>query len=151
MTDADDPGGTLTLEQGRLLQQLSRSVDPAQARWISGYFAGLGAGLARDCVDFPSEDSASQRSLTILYGTETGNAAELARALAATARTRGLHPTLSDMSDYKHRHLADEADLLIVVSTYGEGDPPQPAIGFFEYLEGRKAPRLEGKRFAVLA
>src|SRR3546814_19471206 len=41
--------------------------------------------------------------------------------------------------------------MLIVVSTYGEGDPPQPATGFFEFIEGRKAPKLDGKRFAVLA
>lgn len=59
--------------------------------------------------------------------------------------------TLCDMADYKHRELGREQDLLIVVSTYGEGDPPQPAAGFFEFVEGRKAPRLDGARFAVLA
>jgi sulfite reductase (NADPH) flavoprotein alpha-component len=55
------------------------------------------------------------------------------------------------MSDYKVRQLAQERDLLVIVSTYGEGDPPQPATGFFEFIEGRKAPKLEGVRFAVLA
>ena len=59
--------------------------------------------------------------------------------------------TVADMADYKMRQLAQEEDLLIVVSTYGEGDPPQPATGFFEFVEGRKAPRLENLRFAVLA
>src|SRR3546814_3942839 len=55
------------------------------------------------------------------------------------------------MADYKVRQLVQEEDMLIVVSTYGEGDPPQPATGFFEFIEGRKAPKLDGKRFAVLA
>ncbi|MGL1133879.1 flavodoxin domain-containing protein, partial [Vibrio parahaemolyticus] len=55
------------------------------------------------------------------------------------------------MADYKVRQLVHEEDLLIVVSTYGEGDPPQPAAGFFEFVEGRKAPKLPGLRFAVLA
>src|SRR3546814_9816647 len=91
------------------------------------------------------------RKVTILHGTETGNAAELARALEATAAAKGLVSTSSDMADYKVRQLVQEEDMLIVVRTYGEGDPPQPATGFFEFIEGRKAPKLDGKRFAVLA
>src|SRR3546814_9847732 len=55
------------------------------------------------------------------------------------------------MASYKPRRLKDEQDVLIVVSTYGEGDPPQPAIGFFEFVEGDRAPKLGGLRFAVLA
>src|SRR3546814_20394473 len=91
------------------------------------------------------------RKLTILHGTETGNAAELARALEATAAAKGLVSTSSDMADYKVRQLVQEEDMLIVVSTYGEGDPPQPATGFFEFIEGGNAPKLEGKRFPFLA
>jgi sulfite reductase alpha subunit-like flavoprotein len=55
------------------------------------------------------------------------------------------------MADYKVRGLKDEQDLLVIVSTYGEGDPPQPSIAFFEFLEGKRAPRLENVRFSVLA
>src|SRR3546814_3345984 len=55
------------------------------------------------------------------------------------------------MADYNVRQLGQEQDLLVIVSTYGEGDPPQPATGFFEFVEGRKAPKLDGVRFAVLA
>ena len=91
------------------------------------------------------------RSLTVLYGTETGNAAELARALGTAAKGKGLTCNIADMADYKVRQLAQERDLLVIVSTYGEGDPPQPATGFFEFIEGRKAPKLDGVRFAVLA
>src|SRR5690606_15843788 len=35
--------------------------------------------------------------------------------------------------------------------THGEGEPPQPALDFFEFLDSRKAPQLEGVRFAVMA
>src|SRR3546814_18561162 len=75
--------------------------------------------------------------LTILHGTETGNAAELARALEATAAAKGLVSTSSDMADYKVRQLVQEEDMLIVVRTYAEGDTPQPATGFFEFIEGQ--------------
>jgi sulfite reductase (NADPH) flavoprotein alpha-component len=151
MTTRDVPGPALTPEQWRLVEALTQSLDPAQARWLGGYFTGLEAGLRSPPSQAVSPTQRVGRKLTILYGTETGNAAELARALETAAKAKGLVCNLADMADYKVRQLAQEEDVLIVVSTYGEGDPPQPATGFFEFVEGRKAPKLEGKRFAVLA
>src|SRR3546814_8181500 len=95
--------------------------------------------------------ASAARRLTIVYGSETGNSTELARALSEAATAKGLTANLADMADYKVRQLGQEQDLLVIVSTYGEGDPPQPATGFFEFVEGRKAPKLDGVRFAVLA
>lgn len=144
--------GALSIEQWQLVEGLAKTLTPEQARWISGYFAGLDAGLLRAGGGQISPVQAPQgRTLTILYGTETGNSRDLAKALAAAAAERGLTPKLSDLSDYKVRSLKDEQDLLFVVSTYGEGDPPQPSVGFFEFLEGPRAPKLEGVRFSVLA
>lgn len=144
--------GALTLEQWQHVEALARSLTPVQARWISGYFAGLDAGLLRG-ADFAAAPpvAAQGRSLTILYGTETGNSRDLGKLLLEAAAQRGLSPKLFDMSDYKLRQLKDEQDVLFIVSTYGEGDPPQPAVGFFEFLEGSRAPRLENVRYAVLA
>src|SRR5438309_1339876 len=83
---------------------LARSLNPAQSRWISGYFAGLDAGLLRGGVAEPAPQAApAGRTLTILYGTETGNARDLGKALAAAAAERGLAPRLFDMADYKVR------------------------------------------------
>ena len=146
--------GALSLEQWQHVEALARSLTPAQARWISGYFAGLDAGMMR--AGAPAEEAAAPaaaqgRTLTILYGTETGNSRDLGKALAAAASARGLTPKLFDMSDYKTRALKDEQDILVIVSTYGEGDPPQPSVGFFEFLEGKRAPKLENVRFSVLA
>lgn len=144
--------GALSLDQWQHVEALARSLTPVQARWISGYFAGLDAGLVRGgAADAPPAAAPRGRTLTILYGTETGNSRELARALGEAAAARGLSPQVADMADYKVRQLKDAEDLLVVVSTYGEGDPPQPSVGFFEFLEGRRAPRLEGVRFSVLA
>jgi sulfite reductase (NADPH) flavoprotein alpha-component len=145
----------LSIEQSHHLQELSRTLTPAQVRWISGYFAGLDAGFLRlgqgDAPPAPAAPSAGSRTLTILYGTETGNSRELAKALSAAAGEKGLSAKVADMSAYKPRSLKNEQDVLIIVSTYGEGDPPQPAVGFFEFIEGSRAPKLPGLRFAVLA
>jgi sulfite reductase (NADPH) flavoprotein alpha-component len=149
------PEGALSLEQWQLVQQLGATLTPEQALWVSGYFAGLDAGLTRagggQASFAPESAGPATRTITILYGTETGNCREVATNLAAAAREQGLAPELFDMADYKQRRLKDEQDVLIVVSTYGEGDPPQPSVDFFEFVEGRKAPKLDGVRFAVLA
>lgn len=149
MAASELSGNPLTLEQWHQVEGLTRLLDPMQVRWLSGYFAGLDAALWTPQPQPVS--SAASRALTILYGTETGNAAELAQMLAAAVQNKGLSCILHDMANYKVRQLAQEQDLLVIVSTYGEGDPPQPATGFFEFVEGRKAPKLEGVRFAVLA
>ncbi len=151
MTAPETPGNPLSPEQWRQVETLTGSLTPMQALWLSGYFTGLDAGLRQPPSQPASAIAADARSLTILYGTETGNAADLARALETAIKGKGLACTLADMADYKVRQLGQEQDLLIVVSTYGEGDPPQPATGFFEFLESRKAPRLDSARFAVLA
>lgn len=149
MTTDDHSRAILDEQQWKLVEQLARAVTPLQAHWLGGYFSGLGVSELRQ-ADTPVP-GASTRRLAILYGTETGNAADVARSLETRARASGLNPVLSEMADYKVRQLSDEQDLLIIVSTYGEGDPPQPATGFFEFVEGRRAPKLDGMRFAVLA
>ncbi len=149
-------------EQWQQIEGLAATLAPDQAVWLSGYFAGLGQSLrgyrgaeavlpARDEKPADLSDVLSRsRTLTILYGTETGNSSELAERIAARARDLGLTVRTADMASYKTRGLKDEQDLLIVTSTHGEGDPPEPAVDFFEFVHGRKAPKLDGMRYAVL-
>jgi len=40
--------------------------------------------------------------------------------------------------------------LLLLVSTHGEGEPPDAAISFYEFLHSKRAPKLEGLEFSVL-
>jgi sulfite reductase (NADPH) flavoprotein alpha-component len=87
----------------------------------------------------------------VLYASETGNSTALAKALAQDAKAQGINASAVSMADYKVRGLKDEQDLVVITSTHGEGDPPQAGIGFFEFLESRKAPKLPQLRFAVLA
>ena len=150
------PLDALTLEQRAQVDALTGSVSPEQARWISGYFAGLEAGLARTgvaggAVIAPIALDPDSRTLTILHGGETGNSAGLANALGELAITRGIAAQVSDMAGYKPRRLKDEQDVLVIVSTHGEGDPPQSALDLFDFVEGPKAPKLGALRFAVLA
>ena len=160
MTLLEFNGPGLSEDQWKTVRSVATSLKPQQALWLSGYFAGFAdagrpdaspfvtAGLA---PDLPVAAEVQARTLTILYGSETGNGAGVARLVAERLRTTGFEPVLIDMADYKPRRLRQEQDLLIVASTHGEGAPPVSAAGFFEFLEGRKAPRLDGLRYAVLA
>lgn len=144
--------GALTLEQWQQLEALAHGLTPLQARWISGYFAGFDAGLHAGADAEVADDRQVQaRALTILVGSETGNGRNLAKGLVAEADERGLSPTLADMAHYKVRQIKDEQDLVIIISTHGEGDPPEPAATFFEFIESARAPRLAGVRFSILA
>jgi sulfite reductase (NADPH) flavoprotein alpha-component len=162
MTALQFPGPGFTAQQWEGLNALAVSLQPGQALWISGYFAGIehsarnlagATGLAFPLQVPPAQAAAvaPSRALTILYGSETGNGAGVAKLVADAARKAGAEPTLVDMAEYKPRRLKDEQDILIVTSTHGEGAPPLSAVGFFEFVESRKAPRLEGVRFGVLA
>ena len=163
MTELGLAGPMLTADQLEQAAGLAQSLDHEQAIWMSGYFAGLshqaragvlalpggGPGTAQQAA--PTAPVPATRLVTILFGSETGNGKELAASLADAVRAQGVEPRVVDMGDYKPRALRDEQDLLVITSTHGEGDPPQTAVGFFEFLEGRKAPKLPDVRFAVLA
>lgn len=160
---------TLTPDQHAQVDQLAGALDRDQAIWLSGYFAGLaraGTGAAvgapaiattgngngaTDAALAPVVAAPATRTLTVLYGTDTGNSREVAGQLAEAAKGVGVEAKVADMADYKPRLLKDEQDLVVVTATHGEGDPPPAAVGFFEFLAGRKAPKLPDLRFSVLA
>ncbi len=89
--------------------------------------------------------------VTVLYGSQTGNAARLAAELTRRLRRMGFSAALNSMSDFPPDRIAEAKNLLLVVSTHGEGQPPDKAVGLHEFLHGAGAPRLDGLRFAVLA
>ena len=137
----------LTPEHAGQFDALLATLSRDEALWISGYLAGF----ARQAVGLvPSVAAPPPPGLTILHGSETGHAAGLARHMAALAGGRGLGARVVDMAEFRPQELKAARTLVVITSTYGEGDPPDHAAAFYEFLHGRKAPRLEGTKFAVL-
>ncbi|KKK58589.1 hypothetical protein LCGC14_3042900, partial [marine sediment metagenome] len=89
-------------------------------------------------------------ALIILYGSQTGNSKGVATKLKEQAESRGLAVKLVSMADYKPTALKKEKFLTVVVSTYGEGEPPEDAEALHEFLATKKAPKLDGVKIAVI-
>ncbi|MFE4894749.1 assimilatory sulfite reductase (NADPH) flavoprotein subunit [Peribacillus butanolivorans] len=141
-------------EQTELLNNLLPSLTETQKVWLSGYLTAslsvFNAGTADVSVAQPSGKTIS-KEVTILYGSQTGNAQGLAENAARKLEGNGFQVTISSMSDFKVNNLKKVQNLLITVSTHGEGDPPDNTLSFHEFLHGRRAPSLGDLRFSVLA
>ena len=123
---------------------------PEQRAWLNGFFAGVySRGAPAGLQDVAATKPLSL--LTILFGSQTGTAEGLARKIASEAGKRGFAPSVIDMAEYSCSQLKSEQALLIVTSTHGDGDPPDNAKGFWEFLGNGHAPRLEHVQYSVLA
>ncbi|MDR4946950.1 assimilatory sulfite reductase (NADPH) flavoprotein subunit [Neobacillus cucumis] len=141
-----------TQEQVELLNRLLPTLSETQKVWLSGYLAGSQLGTASaQLTQLPTENAKISKEVTILYGSQTGNARGLAKKSAQTLEANGYQVTVSAMSDFKANNLKKLQNLLIIASTHGEGEPPDNAISFHEFLNSKRAPKLDELHFSVLA
>ncbi|MEH7884720.1 assimilatory sulfite reductase (NADPH) flavoprotein subunit [Bacillus sp. JJ1609] len=143
-----------TQEQAELLNKLLPTLSESQKLWLSGYFAAAQFNIAEGQVNTRAaiaEPPAGSKEVTILYGSQTGNAQSLAKKAGKKLEGNGYQVTVSSMSEFKTNKLKKVQNLLILVSTHGEGDPPDNALSFHEFLHGRRAPKLERLQFSVLS
>ena len=142
----------LSDERQTALDTALRGLDRDRLWWVSGYAAGLAshATVQVASVPAPVEPAAAAIRLTVLYGSQTGNAHRIAETIGARASAAGMPVRVVRADAYATRELANERLLVVVISTQGDGDPPDDARGLLTFLTGARAPRLEALRFAVL-
>ncbi len=137
------------LSQGQVdkLKQLTSELSAVQLAWVSGYLAATAnAGQLA-----PVADAQTAQTVTILYGSQTGNGRGIAKALAEKAQSQGYAVNLASMGEYNIRQLKQETLLLLVVSTHGEGEAPDDAIELHKFLASKRAPKLDNLHYSVLA
>ena len=124
-----------------------------QKYWLAGFLAGLHSRLLvlEDKQTAPAAGGASNTQLHILFGSQTGNAEALAQTAAKAARAKGLVPVVQALGEVDLDVFATMRHVLIVTSTYGEGEMPDNAQLFWQALSASTAPRLEQMHFAILA
>jgi anaerobic selenocysteine-containing dehydrogenase/sulfite reductase alpha subunit-like flavoprotein len=139
---------------------------PAHARWVNGVLAGmysrapqprpaqpteLAAPAYGDTVTYDTQPAVLAREIVVLWASQTGNAEEFAAATALRLAGEGHRAALLGMDEADPAALPPTADLLLITSTFGDGGAPDNGSGFWEALTAPDAPRLEGRRYAVLA
>ncbi len=118
----------------------------SQRHWLNGYLAGLFSGASSGHAVAPSLGS-----LLFLFGTQTGGSETLARGFARDAKKLGFAPAVAGMDEFARIDFSKETRLAIITSTYGEGDMPDNAQAFWDFLNSDKAPDLGHLEFSVLA
>jgi len=136
------------------LQHTIGSYSPLQLAWASGYLAAKSENSSVALVPTGStlaKEGVAEVTLTILYASQTGNAKGVAKQLSDKASAAGINVNLKNVADFKPKSLKAETHLLIVASTNGEGEPPDDALGFHEFLFSKKASKLPNLNYSILA
>jgi sulfite reductase (NADPH) flavoprotein alpha-component len=158
------------------LQQLVTELNREQLMWLSGYFAGAAAAAPSSIPAFqnnllgqaraphaaavvsplapapaPVAAAAAAPSLTIISASHTGNGRKICEKLLAAVQAIGVQARMIKAGDYQPREIAKEKLLYVVISTHGDGDPPDEARGLYEFLGTKRAPQLPELQYSVLA
>jgi len=148
------------------LQQVLSGLNREQLLWLGGYISA-----AIDFAPSPAVTIAEQpprpvaltpvtdlkpvvgqkRSLVILYGSHSGNSQKVATLAGNEAEKQGVKVRVVNMEDYNARFLKDEEQILVVVSTHGEGEPPLAAQELYTLLAENRVPAINGQPFGVIA
>jgi len=159
------------------LQQLTTELNREQLMWLSGYFAGAAAaapssipafqpnllsgaharaqgapsGAPAPVAPIAAAAAAAVPTVTILSASHTGNGRKISEKLLSNVQALGVQARMVKAGDFNPREIAKEKLLYIVISTHGDGDPPDEARALYEFLGTKRAPQLPELQFAVLA
>ena len=117
-----------------------------QRAWLEEFLTRTLAG-----VSIPAASGGPAVPVTILWGSQTGNSEGLAKKLLKRLNKGNFEARVCDMGSYDRDALAGEKNVLVITSTYGDGEPPDNAAAFYDWLLSDAAPRLEGVSYSVLA
>lgn len=131
------------------LNSVMASTNLEQRHWLSGFLAGYQAASVP--MASPASTPSKKIPLTIAYATDSGNSEEVAASAKKLAGKQGFAAKLLDFADVTPADLAKSKNILIVASTWGEGDPPERAVETYEALMADDAPSFEGVNYSVLA
>ncbi|MEC8650651.1 MAG: assimilatory sulfite reductase (NADPH) flavoprotein subunit [Verrucomicrobiota bacterium] len=139
--DPLQPSSPLSEEQSKVFNKLLPTLEGNQLQWIVDYLSNL-----RNNVPVGS----AKPELVVLFGSESGNAEALAEQSVKAAKKSGFKAKALSMADIKPAKLSTFHNLLVIISTWGEGDPPESAIEFYEEFTTDENLSLKGVNYSVL-
>ena len=142
--------------------ELVQNLSKEQLLWLGGYLSGVGFGASNTSADVQQEvvstsykenreQTVETRVLKVLIGSHSGNGKFIGKALSELAQQTRKAIELHNMADYKPKRLKQDEDVLFIVSTHGEGEPPAQAEELFRFLGSKRAGDLSHLNYAVVA
>lgn len=98
-----------------------------------------------------TSQSATSSEIIVAYASQSGNAESIAKNFVTKLQHLGHIAKLTSVADINLKKMANWTRLIMVVSTHGEGEPPDIAITFSEQLKGKRAPKLDRLQYAVVS
>lgn len=134
-------------------EELIKGLTKDQLLWLGGYLSGaaLNNGQTVAVANGEPKIEAKVQPLTILVGSHTGNSKIVAQYLQESYTSDVSRSVIQNMADYNIKKLKDETNLLVVVSTHGQGEPPADAEDLHSLLNSKRAGDLSHLNFAVIA
>jgi sulfite reductase (NADPH) flavoprotein alpha-component len=123
---------------------------PSQRAWLNGFLAGMYCQTGAP-AGAQQQAAAVKLKLNVLFGSQSGNAESIAKRLVKEAKKQGYETTIAALEKSTPAALAQESCALIVTSTWGEGDPPDNAVQFWQKLNAENDLKLSGLNYSVLA
>ena len=123
-------------------------IETARALWVDGMLAGM---FSRVAPEQPASAAPIARRVLVLWASQTGNAEDFTQTIVARLTEAGHAAELTPMASTDPAQIPGDSDLLLVTSTFGDGDAPDNGSAFWQALSAAQAPRMEGVRYSVLA
>lgn len=117
---------------------------PEQREWLNGYLSAL-------LTPYEGEKAIPGIPVTIAWGSQTGTSETLAKKFSKLAAKSGVEPTVVDLAKLDHASLSQIEHLIIMTSTYGDGEAPDNAQAFYDYLHSEEAPSMEHLKYSILS
>ncbi|MFB7370757.1 molybdopterin-dependent oxidoreductase [Streptomyces sp. NPDC056222] len=131
------------------------------ALWVEGLLAGTFSRSPKPSTMLPAarpgdpvpSTAASEhtRQIVVLWASQTGNAEAYATTIGTRLADAGRPVAVHSMADRTPAALSSGTDVLVVTSTFGDGDAPDNGSGFWQALSATDATPLQDVRYAVLA
>jgi NADPH-ferrihemoprotein reductase len=98
----------------------------------------------------PSPDDAE--TIWVYFGSQSGTAEGFCQELEQEAKSHDLNIVVEDLENFNEDDFVQHKTVVLIVATYGEGDPTDNAIDFFKWIqdESLSSDTLSGMRFAVM-
>lgn len=139
-------------EKVDILKTIEKNCSDIQCAWLSGYFWNLSnkkSTLLQKKNNLFDLQENSKKSITIISASQTGNAKLLSERLSKYLNINDKKTVLKNASDYNFKKINHERFLILIVSTHGEGEPPEEALSLYRFVMSKKSLKLNNLYYSV--